>query len=133
MQEVTIDVAAKWRDEYLPNIFTDPRFRQISRFRYYAEIDGIKAGIVLATWTQYGNFALNRNDNDRVLTGKRNGRIDLAYIVKAVFDAETGALTYRKSYDAEQLYNSVLTSLTLLNGKLGPFWALPSDPDDEPF
>ena len=118
----------------LKSIFTDERFQQFGKFRWHAVIDGAKVGVVLATRNPpYDGFALNKGDSDRLLAAKRSGRIDAAYIVKTAIDPRTGAMTFCDSFDAEQLETAVLATLPLRIGKLGPFWVLPPNPDDEPF
>ena len=68
----------------LPNMFRGPLFRQTSRYRYRAKIDGIKVGVVVAarTW-RFDNHALGTSDFDRLLEYKSDGKIDFAFVVAA--------------------------------------------------
>ena len=121
-------------NDELKSIFTDERFQQFGKFRWHAVINGVKVGVVLATRTPpYDGFALNTTDCDRLLAAKRDGRIDLAFVVKTAIDPKTGAMTFCDSFDVEQLETAVLTTLPLRIGKHGPFWVVPPNADDEPF
>ena len=64
----------------LPNIFFGPPWRQTSRYRYRAKIDGARVGVVVAarTW-RFDNHALNKSDFDRLLEAKLSGKISLSW------------------------------------------------------
>jgi hypothetical protein len=122
-----------WRDTILPNIFSDPRWQWFGKYRAYAEVDGAKIGIVLATKKPaFSSFALDKASIDRLLAAKRENRIDAAYVVKAHVSA-SGAMTYCDAVDAEEFYASVVQSLYPRDSAAGWFYILPSDPADEPF
>jgi hypothetical protein len=91
----------------LSNIFTDSRFRDLSRYRLFGNIDGVKIGVVLATRSpRYDNFALNKGDMDRLLAGKRDGKIDQAFVVMAKVNG-VNAVTYCDCIEAEQLHEKL--------------------------
>jgi hypothetical protein len=124
----------------LPSVFTDPRWRVLSRWRLYADVDGFKFGVVLATKApQYDSFALNKGDMDRLLAGKRSGKIDQAWVVMAKTNG-LNAMTYVDHIEAERL-NDMLKMMRPRSGAFGEFWTLPAsittagivDPNDEPF
>jgi hypothetical protein len=125
----------------LAGMFTDPRFRELNRYRLFANIDGIKIGVVLATKSpRYDNFALNKTDMERLLAGKRNGKIDQAFVVMARVSDIGALLTYVDWIEAERLHD-MLKGMRPRNGVFGEFWTLPPsittagivDPNDEPF
>jgi hypothetical protein len=129
----TSDFATTWRDTILPSIFADPRWQWYGKYRAYAEIDGVKGGVVLATKKPpFASFALDKDSIDRLLAGKRSGKVDVAYVVKALASA-SGAMTYCDAVDAEEFYASVVQSLYPRNSAAGLFYILPLDPGEEPF
>jgi hypothetical protein len=70
----------------LKNVYSDPRWqiRQIrSKWHRYAEIDGVKVGIVFATNNkpEYHNFALNCAHLERLRDGRAVGKVDRAFVV----------------------------------------------------
>ena len=90
-------------DTILMNIFDDPRWRHIGRRLLHAEIDGKKRGAVLATWNQqFGNYALNRGEMERLVEAKRGGKLDEAHVV-ATIKNRTYRFEYRGAVDAETL------------------------------
>jgi hypothetical protein len=127
------DIATIWRDTILPNIFSDDRWQWYGKYRAYAEVNGFKGGVVLATKKPaFASFALDKASFDRLLAAKRAHRLDAAYVVKAEVSA-SGARTYRDSMDAEKYYDSVVWNLVSRESTAGPFYVLPLDPAEEPF
>jgi hypothetical protein len=125
---------AIWHDQILPNMFNDSRFHRYEKYRRYAELDGIKAGVVIASRNPpyTTNFVLNKSDNDRLMAAKRSGPLHKAFIVEAIIEKD-GTMTFVASFNAEQFNAEMLPNLSLRPGQFGPFWLLPSDPDHEPF
>jgi hypothetical protein len=114
-----------------------PRFRRVGRNRYFAEIDGRKIGVVLATQNPtYDDLALNKSDLDRVVAAKRDGKLDDALVVAARID-HRGAQTFFDQIDGELLQEKLASELPR-DGKFGEFYVLPPTigfpaRDDEPF
>jgi hypothetical protein len=119
----------------IANIFADPSWRQIEARLWFREVDGKRQGAALATWNEtYGNFALNCGEMERLLAGKRDGKLDEAYVVAAQKNS-TGRYEYRSHILAEEL-SARLSSKPTVTGKFGSFWSLkPSELniDDMPF
>jgi hypothetical protein len=119
--------------DYLANIFTDSRFRQIRRNCLVGDVDGATVGVVLATRNpDYDNFALNKPDAERLLDGKRKGRVDQAYIVAAHISGVKR--TYSGSMPAEEVWHKIeVSGLQPRTGRFGEFFVLPPGfiPDDE--
>jgi hypothetical protein len=132
-------------DKILPNIFTDTRFHQTGRARFQINIDGARAGIVVAWRTaNFDNFALNVEDFEKLLELKRAGKFEAAFVVAATRIKYSGygnrfVLTYVAHADAEK-FSASLTSMPL-NGPFGFFWILSEyafgnrnpDADDVPY
>jgi hypothetical protein len=124
----------------LGEMFTDQRFRQLnkSNWCWYAEIEGTKVGVVLATQgPKYPSPALNKSDVERLLAGKRSGKLDQAFIVVTRFDAFSNYV-FRDFRDAVDFYERELTKQRPRPGKHGDFWILTQfekvdDSEDEPF
>jgi hypothetical protein len=107
----------------LSGMFTDRRFRRCGRYRYVGEIDGKKIGVVLATKSpSYFDYALNKPDLDRVIAGKRAGRLDEAIVVKAKIGV--GIPQYHDQIDAEQQATE-LVNVMPRSGAYGEFFVLP--------
>jgi hypothetical protein len=67
---------------YLKTMFTDDRFKRLRERIYFAEIDGEKVGVVLATLSPNRDaYALNCSERERVLRAKVENRIHLAFVV----------------------------------------------------
>jgi hypothetical protein len=123
----------------IANIFDDPSCHQIDTRLFFREVDvvdgGKRQGVVLATWNEtYGNFALNCGEMERLLTGKRDGKLDEAYVVAAQKNS-TGRYEHLSHVLAEEL-SARLSSKPTVTGKFGSFWSLkPSELniDDMPF
>lgn len=128
------DDDAIWHDQILPGMFKDSRFQQNGKYRRHVELDGIKAGVVIASRNPpyTTNFVLNKSDNDRLMAAKLSGRLHKAFIVEAIVEKD-GAMTFVASFDVEKLNAEVLPNLPLRPGIFGPFWLLPSDPEHEAF
>ncbi|MBR1274276.1 hypothetical protein [Bradyrhizobium sp. AUGA SZCCT0283] len=107
-------------DTILTNIFEDPRWRPIGRRLYSAEIDGRKIGGVLATYNKrYGNYALNRTEYERLMSAKREGKVDTAFVI-AVMNNGTGRYEFRRAVYAEELHAKLLKK-PIIDGSFGPF------------
>jgi hypothetical protein len=103
-------------------MFTDGRFRRIRDRIYFAEIDDKKIGVVLATiYGNYDNYALNRAEYERVLNAKREGRIDLAFVVAVRFNGFGKPPEYHSANHIEALD---LTGCRKVDGRYGEFWPL---------
>jgi hypothetical protein len=121
----------------MPDVLSEmSRFSRVGRNRYFAEIDGRKIGVVLATQSPtYDEFAVNKSDLDRVVAAKRDGRLADAVVVAARIDR--GAQTFLDQIDGEVL-QAKLASEPTRDGKFGAFYVLlprigfPAR-DDEPF
>ena len=110
----------------LPNMFRGPLFRQTSRYRYRAKIDGTKVGVVVAarTW-RFDNHALGTSDFDRLLEYKSDGKIDFAFVVAARISKDN-LHTYVGHRDAEELHQ-LLKEVAPLESEFGRFWLLRPD------
>jgi hypothetical protein len=115
------------RGELLRNIFTDPCFIRISRYLKFIAIDGAKIGVVIATLNpRFFEYALNKGEEERLLTSKRNGKVSEAYTVFARVD-ELYQHTFSGYRDAEELHQQILAmGLRPRNGIHGEFYTLPS-------
>jgi hypothetical protein len=112
-------------NEVLPSIFSDPRFRQTSRNRWRIDLDGTRAGIVVAwrTW-RFENHALNQNDMNRLRDFMRDGKLDAAFVVAArIAPRASTAQVYVSYRDAQELHD-MLKSILPLDAGFGPFWLL---------
>jgi hypothetical protein len=118
MNESVID----WQS-ILSGMFTDPRFRPLSQWRWYGEVEGRKVGVALATRNfGYDTFALNKDDTDRLLAAKRD-KVDEAFVVAAHTDKLYNH-TYAGFRDAEVLHETVLKHQRPKKGSHGEFWVL---------
>ena len=108
---------------YLGRIFIDGLLERISRYRYFGEIDGAKIGVVLATKNQrFDNWALNKPDFDRVIAGKRDGRINEAYVVAAKVNG-VGIPLYCDQIEAEELLRKLANEVPRV-GSFGEFYVI---------
>lgn len=115
-------------DELLPTMFTDPRFHQNkkNRRRWYAVINGCRAGIVVASRTaNFDNHSLNKEDIDQLLKLRKDGTFDVVFIVLASV-GENYASEYIDHRDAEQLYET-LQSVLFRKGPYGEYTLLCGD------
>jgi hypothetical protein len=90
---------------------------------------GTRVGIVLATFNvKFGEYALNQPDFYLLLAAKREGRIDVAFVV------ETKDWNYGDERPAEEVLE-IVKDLPTKTGPLGQFWHLPSFTKDitDPF
>jgi hypothetical protein len=120
---------------FVTTIFTDPGWRQVGRYKYFREFDGMKNGVVLATMSpQYDRFALNTPETKDLLAGKRNNKVDQAFIVAAKGNG-AGKFEFYAGVDAEEFHKTVLATLVPRSGPFGDFWTIaPYDFDpDAPF
>ncbi len=109
----------------LKDMFTDNRFQRIGRNRYWAEVDGRKIGVVLATKNaRYDDHALNKADLDRVLAAKREGRLDDAFVVAAKTNG-SGIPIFSDQIDAETLASKLAGELPMV-GRFGEFFVIPA-------
>ena len=82
--------APNW-DELLPKMFHDNRFHKTSRRRWQTQINGTRAGIVVALRpVDYQNYALNKADLDRLLELKQDGSFHAAFVVFATVTGNFG-------------------------------------------
>ena len=106
---------------------------RIGRNRYFGEIDGKKIGVALATKNPaFDEAAVNKSDLDRVITAKRDGRLDEAKVVAAKMNGG-GVPTFYDQIDAELLQEK-LAGVPPRSGRYGEFYTIPSSvgfPDDE--
>ena len=128
------------QETYLSEIFADTRFREFGRYRLFGEIDGRKVGVVLATRSpRFDNYALNKADFERLIAGRRDGKIDCAFVVFAKVNGNA-ARVYCEHIDAAEM-SEKLKGVSLRNGEFGAFYVLPvnftsagfTNSDDEPF
>jgi hypothetical protein len=112
-------------DEVYATIYTDGSgWDRFDRRRYQRQYNGVRYGAVLATdSTRYDNFALNKDDNDRGLAAKRDGKVDRMRVVPAKRNG-AGRYEYCGSVDIEVLNEKVLKNLTPIPGAYGLFWPL---------
>jgi hypothetical protein len=112
------DTNAHWHD-VLVGMFTDCRFRQFKKFRWYGEINGARVGVAVANKSaQYTNYALNKDHVEGLLAAKRSGKVDRAFIVAVA----NGAFIIH--HDAEEYHADLLVNLTPRSGAFGDFWTL---------
>jgi hypothetical protein len=110
---------------YLPNMFTDPRWKRVrSRRLYFAEIDGVPNGVVVATISsRRDSFLLNKAEFDRLLVdGLRKGKVVKAFVVFAEYNGATFA--YQTAWGAEELFVRLLKNRPTISGGQGEFWSL---------
>jgi hypothetical protein len=114
-----------WHD-LLPSIFSDHRFRQTGRGRFYGSVDGARAGVVVA-WrgAEYDNHAINRDDLTRLLDLKRNGTFEAAFVV-AARRSRNSAHVYVGARDADEVQQA-LETVPLRAGPFGDYWLLRED------
>ena len=114
----------------IPEIFRCSEFYQTSRYRWLADFDGTKIGIVIATRTwRFDNHDLNKADFDRLLEAKSSGKIDVGFVVAACISKEYVHI-YVAHREAEELHH-VLKDVPPRQSDFGPFWIL--RPDLSPF
>jgi hypothetical protein len=109
--------------DFLATMFTDPRFKAISRWRWVGKVDGVIYGVVLATMSPtFYSYAVNRGDVESLRKAKADGPVNRAIVVAAKTD---GLLTYtfRAARELEEL-EPVLARTPLRPGRFGEFWAL---------
>jgi len=102
---------------FLATMFSDPGWQRVGRYLYFKEIDGQKVGVVLATMSpRWDDFALNKGEYERVLNGKREGRLDQTYMVAAKIDG--AKFEYVGAMEAEELLPK-LKDLPVITGPTG--------------
>jgi hypothetical protein len=103
-------------------MFTDPGWKRISRYIYFKELDGgQKIAVVLATMApNRDSFALNKGEFERVLNGKRDGKVDHAFVVAVKL---ARPYEYQGAEFAEALAVRLANRPTI-DGIYGEFWAL---------
>ena len=110
---------------YLKTMFSDGQWRRIRDRIYYAEIDGKKIGVVLATMSPNRNdYALNRAEYERVINGKREGKVDLAFVVAVRLSGFGKPPEYHSANHIEAVS---LTGCRKIDGRWGEFFALQLD------
>ena len=106
---------------YLKSVFSDNQWRRIRERIYYAEIDGKKIGIVVATQSPGRDFILNCNEYERVRKAKLTGKIDVALVV----GARLNGFDKPPEYVCGNFLEAVsLTGCRKVAGRLGDFWPL---------
>jgi hypothetical protein len=110
-------------------MFTDStNWNRVDLYIYHNSVE--KIGVVLATKSpNWDSFALNKKELERVIAGKRKGKIDEAYVVAARVNG-SGPLTYQDAELAEVIATRLEERLPIA-GRRGPFWAL-RDSDIDP-
>jgi hypothetical protein len=103
-------------------MFTDPGWKRIARYIYFKEMDGgEKIAVVLATMSpNRDDFLLNKGEFERVLNGKRDGRVDHTFVVAAKL---ARPCEYQGAEFAEALA-ARLANRPTIDGIYGEFWAL---------
>jgi hypothetical protein len=120
LTEPASDVAGK-----LPGMFQDPRCSRIDKFRYKLVFDGVRVGVVIASWSQkFFSYALNQGDTEDVQEAKRSGKVDVGFVVLAKF-GNHGGFVYVDAFDVDDVDKKV-AGIHLIHGRLGPFWPLPA-------
>ena len=112
-------------DEYLPNIFTDKRFRKTSRRKYQFALNGAAIGIVVA-WkpVDYDNYALNEEDMVKLLYLKQEKQFDAVFVVLATIN---GNIAEYVGHRAASEVNETLKSVPPRDGPHGKYWLLRQD------
>jgi len=106
---------------YLKSVFSDNQWRRIRERIYYAEIDGKKIGIVVATQSPGRDFILNCNEYERVRKAKLTGKFDVAFVVAA----RLNGFDKPPEYVCGNFLEAVsLTTCRKVVGRLGDFWPL---------
>jgi hypothetical protein len=119
----------------LAGIASDRRFRSVGSFLLYAEVEGVRTGVTVATFSpNYKNHALNKPGYKSVVAAKRAKKIDEAFVIEADNSNGSGFTGFA---DAEEL-GPRLAALEARSGKFGEFWPLPFSLSptggvDEPF
>jgi hypothetical protein len=114
-----------WPD-ILPNMFRDPRFKQLDRYRLKANIDGVRVGVVVASRSRkFLNHALGKEYLDRLREAKRAGTIDAAFVVTARVRKDYTYI-YVGHRDAEELYE-MSKDVPPRKSEFGEYWLLKPD------
>lgn len=109
-----------WHD-LLPTIFTDQRrFLKTGKRRWQVQAEGRCAGIAVA-WKPptYDNYALNKDDFDRLLEKSHDGSLDVGFVVLATIENST--VTYVAHHEADAVHEA-LKDMPLRDGPNGPYW-----------
>jgi hypothetical protein len=103
-------------------MFTDPRpWKHVAKYIYLNS--AAKIGVVLATMApNRDNHAQNKGELLRVIAGKRDGKIDEAYVVAVKLNG-SGHPTYVCAGLAEEVFARIEHRPTI-DGIYGPFWVL---------
>jgi hypothetical protein len=129
-----------WR-QVLAAMFDDKRFKEIDSWLWFAEIDGKRVGVAVATRSsRFDTHALNQQSLDRLIEAKRSGKVDNTFIVAARIDALNN-ISFIAANDAEYLQTVLLQKMRTRTGRHGQFWTLTehmiatgvADPNDTPF
>jgi hypothetical protein len=98
-----------------------------SNFLWSAPVDGLKVGLIHATWNDsYQNYSLNCEESER-LRNAIGTKINRAYVVYAKQALSRSLQDIDKMEDPVELWERDLKSKTSKPGKLGQFWTLDSD------
>ena len=113
-------------------MFDDHSFKRVSNsiWLYRAVIDGVRVGVVEATYNQnFGNFTLNCNEYGRGVDAKTSGRAGALYVAKTRVDASTYKKQVVEVIEPTAL-EETLRGQEPRQGRYGPFWTFGSDDDD---
>ena len=113
------------RTELLRGMFTDRRFKRLGKWVFFANIDGVKIGMAVATLNDgYYEHALNQESEERVLAALANGKADEGY---AVYANGSFQFEYTGHAEARELHQKIVAmGLQPRMCRFGPFYQLPS-------
>jgi hypothetical protein len=110
----------------LPGMFSDPRYKRNDRYRYKALVDNIRAGVVVASMNpRFFSYALNQGDTEAAREAKRNGKIDVGFVVLAKINNYNN-LVYVDHFNIDDV-DAKVAGLDTIPGRYGAFWSLPAN------
>jgi hypothetical protein len=115
-------------------IYTDRRFKKITnaRWLYHATIESIVIGVVVATYSpNFGSFALNKGEFQRLLAGLDARNLGEAYAETVQFDEDSKVHVFEEIVEARWLWERLKDVPTRM-GSLGEFWSLSSLSGNDP-
>jgi hypothetical protein len=108
----------------IPGILSDPRCTRKDRYQYKALIDNVRVGIVVASMNpRFFSYALNQGDTEAVREAKRNGKIDVGFVVLAKIN-NYGNLVYVDHFNIDDV-DAKVAGRDVIPGRYGAFWSLP--------
>jgi hypothetical protein len=124
-------------------MFSDARFEQFGKYRYFRELDGRKTGVVVAIMdSRHDTYVVYGIDLRRLVDAVDNGVVDDAKVVAARIRTGSKGKIYGGEIDAIELLH-LLKDEEPRQGKYGDFYVIPPGlafPDhrlkkdaDEPF